>query len=154
MGLGMNDRKLSEKDVKLLNLLREDGRMTWTQLAVEMGVSRVAVQNRVEALKKKGIIDGFTVVTRGAVEDDPHLTIFLRIRFAKGMDCARLMANIGSQKNVVSAWSVTGAWDCILETRAANLEETADFRDLIITFGGIEEIETEGVLKVLKHNGM
>ena len=154
MGLGMNDRKLSEKDVKLLNLLREDGRMTWTQLAVEMGVSRVAVQNRVEALKKKGIIDGFTVVTRGTVEDDPHLTIFLRIRFAKGMDCTRLMANIGAQRNVVAAWSVTGSWDCILETRAANLEETADFRELIITFGGIEEIETECVLKVLKSNGI
>jgi len=149
----MVDRKLTEKDVKLLTLLKDDGRMTWTQLAVEMGVSRVAVQNRVEALKKKGVIEGFTVVTRTAVEDDPNLTIFLRIRFAKGMDCAKLMANIGSQKNVVSAWSVTGPWDCILETRAANLEETADFRELIITFGGIEEIETECVLKVLKHNG-
>ncbi|TDH35753.1 Lrp/AsnC family transcriptional regulator [Pseudohoeflea suaedae] len=150
----MADRKLSEKDIKLLNLLKEDGRMTWTQLAVEMGVSRVAVQNRVEALKKKGIIDGFTVVTRGTVEDDPHLTIFLRIRFAKGMDCTRLMANIGTQRNVVAAWSVTGSWDCILETRAANLEETADFRELIITFGGIDEIETECVLKVLKTNGI
>lgn len=150
----MTNRKLSDKDLKLLSLLRADGRMTWTQLAVEMGVSRVAVQNRVDALIKKGVIEGFTVVTRNDFEDGPDLTAFLRIRFSKGMDCNRLMANIGSQRGVVSAWSVTGSWDCILETRAANLEEVADFRDLIVAFGGIEEIETECVLKVLKHNGV
>lgn len=146
----MPNKKLSEKDLRLISLLQEDGRMTWTQLAVEMGVSRVAVQNRVEALKKKGVIEGFTVVTQTTLSSGPDFLAFLRVRFAKGMDCNRLMANIGAQRSVVSAWSVTGPWDCIIETRAANMEEVADFRDLMLAFGGIEEIETECVMKVLK----
>lgn len=150
----MSNKKLSEKDMVLLALLRQDGRMTWTKIAEEMGVSRVAVQNRVETLKKKGVIEGFTVVTRPDFENAPDLVTFLRIRFSKGMDCNKLMGNIGSQRPIVAAWSVTGSWDCILETRAANLEEVADFRELIVAFGGIEEIETECVLKVLKNNSV
>ncbi|MBW3095798.1 Lrp/AsnC family transcriptional regulator [Pseudohoeflea coraliihabitans] len=146
----MKNTQLGEKDLKLLALLREDGRMTWTRMAEQIGVSRVAVQNRVEALKKKGIITGFTVLTRDIASEQRPLTIFVRIRFAKGMDGTRFIGNIGGQRGVVSAWAVAGSWDCILEVRAANMEEVAHIRDLIVAFGGIEEIETECVLKVLK----
>ncbi len=54
--------KLDNIDKKLLEELAEDGRLSYDDLAEKVGLSRVAVKDRIQNLKEKGVIEKFTVV--------------------------------------------------------------------------------------------
>ena len=57
---------IDEKDNQIVNLLLEDGRMSFTDIGDRIGLSRTAVKNRVAALEESGIIKGYRAVI------DPH----------------------------------------------------------------------------------
>ncbi|SIT71372.1 transcriptional regulator, AsnC family [Edaphobacillus lindanitolerans] len=49
-------------DQRILNLLVEDGRRSYVEIAAELNLSRVAVRDRIQNMKESGIIENFTVV--------------------------------------------------------------------------------------------
>ena len=49
---------LDETDQKILRLLIQNARMSYSEIGQQVGISRVAVKMRVQALEKKGIIEG------------------------------------------------------------------------------------------------
>lgn len=51
---------MEEIDRQILGLLADDGRMSFTDLAKETGLSVSAVHQRVRRLQKRGIVQGFT----------------------------------------------------------------------------------------------
>ena len=53
---------LDEIDRKLVELLIENARMSYSDLGEAVGLSRVAVKTRIQALEKQGIIEEYTVV--------------------------------------------------------------------------------------------
>ena len=52
---------LDDLDKQLLQLLSADAREPNASLARKLGVSRATVQNRIDRLKHRGIIHGFTL---------------------------------------------------------------------------------------------
>lgn len=142
-------RPLTDKDRELLALLKDDGRLTWTEVAKRLGVSRVAIQKRVEALEVSGWIEGFTVRIAGPEEDEPGVAAFLRVSFHPGMNCFKLYRRFGHDSIVRGAWSVAGDWDTVLLVHAERMELISDFREIIAEGGGIKAIETQVVLNDL-----
>lgn len=53
---------IDDIDRKLISLLSQDGRASYTDLAKEVGLSRVAVQTRVNALIENGTIERFAPI--------------------------------------------------------------------------------------------
>lgn len=53
---------IDEKDNQIVNILLEDGRMSFTDIGEKVGLSRTAVKNRVAALEGSGIIKGYRAV--------------------------------------------------------------------------------------------
>lgn len=53
---------LDAMDRKILAALHQNSRISYTDLGQQIGLSRVAVQARINALSEKGIIERFTVV--------------------------------------------------------------------------------------------
>lgn len=54
--------KLDKIDRHILSLLHENSRISYTDIGKEIGISRVAVQTRVNTLFENGIIEKFTTV--------------------------------------------------------------------------------------------
>lgn len=54
--------KLDEIDRNILSLLHENSRFSYTDIGKEVGISRVAVQMRINTLIENGIIEKFTTV--------------------------------------------------------------------------------------------
>lgn len=50
---------LDEKDNQIVNLLLENARMSYSDIGGKVGLTRVAVKNRVRALEEKGVIKGY-----------------------------------------------------------------------------------------------
>ena len=53
---------LDDIDKKIIGLLIENARMSYSEIGQKVGISRVAVKMRVNALEQKGIIEEYTTV--------------------------------------------------------------------------------------------
>ena len=50
---------LDEADNKIIRMLRENARLTYSEIGKATGISRVAVKHRIEQLEKNGVIKGY-----------------------------------------------------------------------------------------------
>ena len=55
---------MDETDVKILELLERDGRMSWQDLGNAIGLSRAGAKKRVQKLEREGVIRGYRAVVR------------------------------------------------------------------------------------------
>ena len=53
---------LDELDQKIIRLLIENARISYSDIGEETGISRVAVKARIQALEKRGIIEEYTTI--------------------------------------------------------------------------------------------
>ena len=53
---------LDELDQKIVTLLIRNARMSYSEIGQQVGISRVAVKMRVQALEQKGIIEEYTTI--------------------------------------------------------------------------------------------
>ena len=53
---------LDELDQKIIQLLIKNARMSYSDIGQQIGISRVAVKMRVQALEQKGIIEEYTTI--------------------------------------------------------------------------------------------
>jgi DNA-binding Lrp family transcriptional regulator len=58
----VRDGELDAVDEQILALLQRDGRATMTELAAGLDVSASTVRNRIRAMERAGIIEGYTAV--------------------------------------------------------------------------------------------
>lgn len=54
---------LDEMDNKILNAIEHDARLSYSEIGKLVGLSRVAVKNRMDALEEKGIIKEYATIT-------------------------------------------------------------------------------------------
>ena len=53
---------LDSLDQKIIQLLTENARMSYSEIGQKIGISRVAVKARIDALEQRGIIEEYTTV--------------------------------------------------------------------------------------------
>lgn len=54
--------RLDDLDQKIIRCLIQNARMPYSEIGQQVGISRVAVKMRVQALEKKGIIEEYTTI--------------------------------------------------------------------------------------------
>ena len=58
----MNIDGLDALDNKIINVLKENARATFSEIGERVGLSRVAVKNRIEIMEQSGIIQGYKAI--------------------------------------------------------------------------------------------
>lgn len=53
---------LDELDNKIINILKKNARLSYSEIGEQIGLSRVSVRNRMNVLEEKGIIQGYAAV--------------------------------------------------------------------------------------------
>lgn len=97
---------IDQKDNEIINLLLEDGRMSYSDIGKRVGLSRTAVKNRIAVLEEKHIIEGYKVVINP--QESPEMMTFLvntetspeafdavKERFAKAAETVTLIQTTG-----------------------------------------------------------
>ena len=69
---------MDETNKAILRLLRDNGRMPFSEIGEKIGISRVAVKKRVKKLEDEGIIRGYKAVLHreGEVKMYIHIVTF------------------------------------------------------------------------------
>jgi len=115
-------------DRQILALLVEDGRRTYDDIAGRVSLSAPAVKRRIDRLRTRGALRGFTaVVDHGALGE--HTEALLELFFAPGTPLEQVAETLREHPQVVDAWSVTGEADAIARVRT---RDNADLERLII----------------------
>lgn len=55
----MNINGIDDTDRAIIKLLVENARLSYSEIGEKVGLSRVAVKNRIKAIEKEGIIKGY-----------------------------------------------------------------------------------------------
>jgi Lrp/AsnC family leucine-responsive transcriptional regulator len=114
-------------DRKILALLVEDGRRTLDDVGGHVGLSPSAVKRRLDRLRARGALRGFTaVVDHAALGGSTEALI--ELFFAPGVLLDEVAETLRDRPEVVEAWSVTGDPDAIARVRT---RDNADLERLI-----------------------
>ncbi len=54
-------KSVDEKDIRIIQMLREDARISYTNMAKRLNITEAAVRKRVKNLESKGVIKKYTV---------------------------------------------------------------------------------------------
>lgn len=105
-----------------MQLLSTDGRMSYTDIGRETGLSTSAAQQRVRRLEQRGVITGYRAVI------DPEslgktLTAFVELRALDPTLDDQIPGKLAELRDVVSCYSVAGKASHILVVQAASPAE-------------------------------
>ena len=145
----MNFHGLDNLDNLIVNLLLEDGRMSYSDIAERVGVSRTAVKNRVKHLENSGIIKGYKAVIN--TENAPEMMTFvtnIETEAAHFEECKRIFAESDETVTVVQT---TGNCHLVAICLAPDVKTMRNFVNRIYkSVPGILSINAHSVLDVVK----
>ena len=120
-------------NVRLLQELHDDPRMTMSELARRVGMSSPAVTERVQRLQRSGVITGFRMDVDPAAIGLP-VTAFARVRPAAGQ--LPKVAQLAKELDQVSeCYRITGE-DCFLvKVHAPTIEDLEQVLDRFLLYG-------------------
>ena len=111
-------------DLRILELLGEDGRMPVATLAEKSGISRANAYARLDRLRQEGVISGFSVrVVPSRIGLSVSALILVSLRQPAWRE---LRERIGSWPEVEYCAYISGEYDAILQVRVRDVETLRD----------------------------
>ncbi len=136
--------ELSEKDEQLIDLLRRDARLSVSEIARRLGVSRTAAQVRLHKLENKGVIEGYTLKLSPAFLEN-RVRALVMIKFPPGKR-ANIEGSLSEIATLTSLYSISGAYDIAAVVSAPTMGELDDTIDKIGCIEGIDETMSSIIL--------
>ncbi|MEU7815369.1 Lrp/AsnC family transcriptional regulator [Pseudonocardia sp. NPDC049154] len=132
-------------DHRLLALLQEDGRRTYSDMAGIVGLSVAAVKRRVDRLQEIGVITGFT-----AQIDHARLgwgvEAFTELRYAGTTRVADIVGTASTVPEVQSIFTIAGDPDALVRVRVRDVAHLQEVIDTLRTAGTVTGTKTLLVL--------
>ena len=145
-------KTLDRIDLKILRALQQDGRLSNTALAEEVGLSATPCSERVKSLERQDFIELYTAKL------NPHLLQLELLVFVE-ISLLRTSADVFADfkeaviklPQVLECHLVSGNFDYLIKARVADM---ADYRKLLgetlLTLPGVSESRTYVVMEELK----
>ena len=120
--------KLDERDIQILSILQEEGRITKTALADRLNLSLTPSWDRLQRLEEEGIIESYGARLSSPFLKNFHLVITeVELESHKEGQFARFEDAIMGFDEVLSCWSVGGGLDYILKVLVKDVSDYQDF---------------------------
>ncbi|GAX90072.1 Lrp/AsnC family transcriptional regulator [Effusibacillus lacus] len=141
--------ELDDIDRQILEALHENSRISYTDLAKRIGLSRVAVQARISALTEAGVIERFTVVIN-PVKVGIQVSAFFNVD-TEPQYLDEVAEKLAKEPAVTSLYHMTGPSTLHMHGIFANNQEMEKFLlEKLYTMPGIVRVETQMLLKRYK----
>jgi DNA-binding Lrp family transcriptional regulator len=140
---------LDRMDSRILEVLAEEGRISWRELAGRIGLSLTPTLRRVRRLEAEGVIAGYS-----ARLDERRLgasiTMYVQVRLERQTEEALKVfeRHIADTREVMSCYLMTGEADYILRVVVADLESYQRFMLEVLTrIPGVSHIQSSLAIK-------
>ncbi|MBV5299791.1 MAG: Lrp/AsnC ligand binding domain-containing protein [Rhodoferax sp.] len=143
---------LDRIDLKILQALQQDGRISNLKLAESVALSPTAVQARVQRLTKDGVIQGYEA-RLDAVKLGVGLMVFVEVLLDKtsaGVFEA-FKAAVQVRPEIMECHMVAGGFDYLLKTRLPDMNAYRQFAGSVLwQLPGVRETRTYAVMEEVK----
>jgi DNA-binding Lrp family transcriptional regulator len=138
---------LDKKDEHILQILREDSRLAFVDIASKVGLSEAAVRRRISNLVKAGTIRKFTVDV-----DEPQTatSAITYVSVSPSSPTADVSKKLKSVKGVETIYETTGPFDIAAIIRGASIAEVNKSVEEIRRLDGVLKTETTIVLRTIR----
>lgn len=117
---------MDDIDTKIIGMLKEDGRVSYSTIAKKVGLTSTAVSQRIQKLVEEDVILGFGVnLNKAKLGITIQAIISIKLNFAKSKPFYKIIA---AYKEVESCYRVTGE-DCLI--MKVNLKDNAHLLNFI-----------------------
>ena len=133
-----------KNESELLRLLQENSRRTISDLANELGLSRATVQQTMDRLERKGVIQGYTIkINPHYQQQQVSAYIMISVIPKKTTDIVR---QIQKHPELDMLFTISGQYDLIAKVTEATTEALDSIIDGIATLDGVEKTLSHIVL--------
>ncbi len=144
--------KIDEMDLKILSELQEDARKSLREIAEKLGVTEATIYNRINKMRKMGIIEKFIpVINYSKLGYDLIAVIGITAKGGKVVEVESLLAKL---PNVTAVYDVTGEFDVIAVSKFKDRKSLNDFVKEVQKLEYVEKTYTMLVLNVIKETHM
>ena len=144
--------KLGRIDLNILRILQKDGRISYTDLAKQVGLSVTPCIERVKRLERENYILNYGARV-SAQKLNQSLVVFVQIRLnhTSQINFEEFRRSVMDLENVQSCFLVSGNYDYLLKARVADM---ASYRELlghrILKLPAVQESTSYVVMEELK----
>ena len=142
--------ELDDIDKAILRRLQEHARISFKEIAKEVGTSEATIFVRVKKLQKSGIIKAFRAIVNPQ-SVGKQLTAFALVK-AEPRSYPKMLAQLASFEDICEIYDVTGAYYSIVKMRTGTSEQLAQILDKIGEIEGVAGTETVIVLRTIKED--
>jgi len=135
---------MDDTDRQLIAMLRDNARLPVASLAKALSVSRGTVQNRIDRLIARGVLQGFTVRAKPEAE-----TARIRAVMMIGVEGERsdhILAALRGYPEITAVHTTNGRWDMVIELVTDNLQDFDRVLNRIRQISGVSASETSLLL--------
>lgn len=132
-------------DEKLLGLLRQNARLSTSEISRKLGLSRSTVHGRIKQLEREGVIAGYTVEYGADYRDrlvSAHVLIKTRQHLA-----SRTYRELHDIPEIRSLYAISGDYDLIAVVQAESTELLSRVLDRIGDLTGVERTSSSVILE-------
>ena len=133
-----------KNEQQLLRLLQENSRRTVSDLANELGLSRATVQQTMERLERKGVIQGYTIKINPHYQQQ-QVSAYIMISVIP-RKTANIVRQIYKVPQLDMLCTISGQYDLIAKVTEATTQELDNSIDRIATLDGVEKTLSHIVL--------
>lgn len=143
-----SDIMIDEKDRMIINMLLEDGKLTYSEIARRMNLTEAAVRKRVKKLEEIGVIRGYKV------KINPKFLGYGSVSLiginTEPEDVLRVANELVKKDWVKSLMLAAGDHMILAEVWARDNMQLKEYIDEIYQLGGIKNIRPAIILEYLK----
>ncbi|MBM4168255.1 MAG: Lrp/AsnC family transcriptional regulator [Ignavibacteria bacterium] len=145
----MKPHALDEIDVKLLEVLQEDGRTKRNELAEIVGLSLPAVSERLRKLEESGYILGYAArLDHKMLSRD--VTAFILVTVDSSKHFSSFVENVHHHDEILECHAITGDGTHLLKVRTYNTASLEKMLARIQSWNGVAKTTTSVVLSSTK----
>lgn len=145
-----------EARTRLVNLLRQNARLSTTELAAMLDCSEKTIADEMAKLEDEGIIIAYSAVINEEKFDKNSVTALIELRVSPQMDNGYdAVANkIAQYREVDSVQLMSGSFDLAVTVKGTNLRDVAMFvSDRLAPMDGVLSTTTHFILQRFKEKG-
>ena len=123
-------------DAKIIEALSKNADITATEISKELHFSVPAVNKRIRALKKNGVIKNYTIITDNKKVGKP-IVAFVLIILQSVEHSESFFAYSESDPDILECYAITGEYDCLLKVCASSVEDLDKKLQILKTHNGV-----------------
>ena len=136
-------------DNKIINLLLENGRMSYSEIGSIVGLSRTSVKSRITELEENGIIAGYRAIINP--QKSPEMMTFIMNVETQAEYFEKAKSKLVESNETVTVVQTTGNCHLTIVCVASSIQEMKNFVNKAYKeIEGITSINAHAVLDILK----